>query len=264
MKVYAAVARGIKAPEDKCDDRILVGDRVIEDGYIELTLDEKDTVLAVADGVGGSPCGYVAAQMALEELAKLHQSGEMRPEAIAKRVEQVNELVLRAGQENMQYAGMATTLSLLRFFDGKATCLHVGDTRVYQKKNVQGMKVFSQLTTDQNQMQMWLESGEAEDRGLTEEDLKHIRGWASIISWMGMEPFAFSERLKIKSEIVPQGMFVLTSDGIHDYIDKNEMRKILEEDISYEDKIARLMERARENGSRDDQSIIVACLGQEE
>ena len=66
-----------------------------------------------------------------------------------------------------------------------------------------------------------------------------------------------TEEMVVEDYVIPDGMFVLTTDGIHDFLDKKTIRNLLEEQLDWEEKLSKIMNAARENGSHDDQSIIV-------
>ena len=67
MKVYAMVQKGNREGKINCDDRALVGKVVLDQGYYETDTDNTNTVLAVSDGVGGSPAGWKAAEHGLRK-----------------------------------------------------------------------------------------------------------------------------------------------------------------------------------------------------
>ena len=73
-----------------------------------------------------------------------------------------------------------------------------------------------------------------------------------------MQTEQLEEAIQIVTNIGNSGMFILTTDGVHDYVEAQEFEEILHAAIPIRQKIDVIMERARENGSVDDQSIIIA------
>lgn len=77
---------------------------------------------------------------------------------------------------------------------------------------------------------------------------------------MGMNTENLKKQVKIIDDMEAEGIIVITSDGIHDFIERDLFRKIILEDKEPKDKMKELMKLARDNGSDDDQSIIIAYL----
>ena len=62
--------------------------------------------------------------------------------------------------------------------------------------------------------------------------------------------------LVLEEEYEPT-IIVLTSDGIHDYVDIDSFEEILTETIPMQERLEKIWRLAKENGSADDCSIIV-------
>ena len=96
------------------------------------------SLFMVADGVGGAAKGEEASRVALEAAA-----GESHAE------------LLRRGQENAEYRGMATTLTLYLGVWPRAYLLQVGDSRCYLLREGE----LSQVTRDQTMAQEMVDAG---------------------------------------------------------------------------------------------------------
>jgi protein phosphatase len=112
-----------------------------EVGYVRrrnedsLLVDEATGVVAVADGLGGHPCGDLASQTAV---ASLRESLTARPaqgadmgEWLVSALHVAHRAVLAEAGDDPERAGMATTVVLAAVDDGQATVAHVGDSRAY-------------------------------------------------------------------------------------------------------------------------------------
>lgn len=259
MKIYAAIKIGEgKAEAGRvCDDRILVGNKVLEDGYYELEPDGSECIVAVADGVGGTGCGWKAATVALEEMATWDCTYLAEEDELRDALSQVNDIVIKASYEAREFEETAATLSVLIINRDHIGMIHLGDSRIYQKRNVQGHVFFKQLTEDQNSLRKWIQEEARLGNNTPIETLKNTHGWNHITSYLGMPEQKLAEEMVVEDYIIADGMFILTSDGIHDFLDKKTFRKLLAEEIDWEEKLQKIMGIARENGSHDDQSIIV-------
>jgi PPM family protein phosphatase len=99
-----------------------------EDAAAIIDLGADSLVLAVADGVGGSPAGREAANLAVETLARVltkaaGDSRELRP-AILDALEEANQTVLGLSR------GAATTLVVGQIDGRRLRSYHVGDSEL--------------------------------------------------------------------------------------------------------------------------------------
>ncbi|HKY52192.1 MAG TPA: protein phosphatase 2C domain-containing protein, partial [Candidatus Limnocylindria bacterium] len=116
-----------------------------EDRY--LVREERDvTLLAVADGVGGSSGGEVAADAALAELgSRFFSAPPERPmsDALAEAMRDANAAVLRAAGES-GHRDAATTIVAAAVRADEAVVANLGDSRAYLIRD----GVCRQLTQD--------------------------------------------------------------------------------------------------------------------
>lgn len=257
IKVYAGIRKGYgKATQGRvCDDRILLGKQVGNMGYYEYETEGNSAIVAVSDGIGGCNSGWKAAEVALNEVANWADEEVRDDNALREAFLRVNDKVISESLVSLEYQGMAATLSLLVINDTSAKVLHVGDSRVYHYGTVQGHVFFKQITEDQNNMLLW--RTEERNQDVPEKDFKNMFGWNHIISYVGMPAQSFEEHIYMLDVMNPKGIFILTSDGVHDFIEKKGLRKVLESEGTWKEKLENIMDTAVENGSCDDQSIIV-------
>ena len=121
-------------------------------------VDNSKGLFIVCDGLGGHAAGEVASHKAVEytieflsenwgdvESANQNPIGYFRlTQLIERAVHETCHRIKQLADEHPEFSGMATTLTLLLVVDGKAIVGHVGDSRLYIKRDEQ---VF-QLTTD--------------------------------------------------------------------------------------------------------------------
>jgi len=240
MKVIAMSRKGTHKSEN--EDRIVVGKTVMSDGMF--CTEERVDLLAVADGVGGRNAGAVASNFVANRVCTASEWTEAGFGAI-------NADLLLQSNRIPERNGMATTLSGVSFANGTARLFSVGNTRVYL---LQSGKYFKQLTVDDTVVQHLLAL-----KKLTVEEAKTFERRNEITACFGGgDPNLF--KIRVKEMERPSVPMVLTSDGIHDYLSLDEMESLVEEYGLCEAMCAAMIDRARENGSSDDASIVV-CEG---
>ena len=240
MKVIAVTQQGLNKAEN--EDRIIVGKTILACGIFQAEL--PTGVVAVADGVGGNNAGAVASQFVACSLSRI---GEVTAEAISA----INDALLAEAAVNSALSGMATTLSAVSVGD-KLRLAHVGNTRVYALQNGKYLK---QLTVDDTQVNYLVATGQ-----LTPEEAETYDKRNVITSCMGGGNAAYF-RLKtddISSNNSP--VFMLTSDGVHEYITLDDMEDTFDEFGLTIDACNRIIEIARQNGSADDASILIGVM----
>ena len=101
----------------------------------ELPEARRDIVAAIADGIGGSKGGRVAAETAvrgfLDGFCDLPETMEVR-RAAARVLNALNGWIYSQGQRDAELAGMGCTLTALVLRGRVAHLLHAGDTRAYR------------------------------------------------------------------------------------------------------------------------------------
>ena len=123
-------------------------------------------LMMVADGVGGGAKGAEASRLALEEVSQ-YVSRSMRcyyaagagdqefSEALEAAAGQCHGELLKRGQENSEFLGMATTLTLYLGVWPRAYLLQVGDSRCYLLRKGELL----QITRDQTMAQELIDLG---------------------------------------------------------------------------------------------------------
>jgi protein phosphatase len=112
-----------------------------EVGYVRrrnedsMLVDESIGVVAVADGLGGHPCGDLASQTAVASLRESLAGGPVDDVDTAGWLTAAllvaHRAVLAEAGDDPDREGMATTVVLAAVEDGQATIVHVGDSRAY-------------------------------------------------------------------------------------------------------------------------------------
>ncbi len=229
----------------ECQDKILVGDTILSEGFYETWRSGYPLVVAVSDGVGGNPAGEKAAMMAVEGVRCLNRMDNCNEDTIREVICLANQGILQVSAEDPSCENMAATLTGIYFYVNRDTIFHSGNTRIMTYAS--GMMV--DLTTDH--------TGEEE----TEDGETCLVNTGGVGN--GYEAFLDDSLEVRRGELYLDtgALLLLTSDGIHDYVDREEMGGLFP-DMPYQpgwekEFCLRLAKMAREGGSVDDISIVL-------
>lgn len=251
MYEYAAIS-DIGPQYEINDDRILIGDTIINSGeYSGKTCDEV-ILLAIADGVGGLQMGYAAAEETLKVLSSINHPDVDRMQ-IRNIVEVVNKSVLQKQRELNLLNGLRTTLAAI-YLDAKSSYVfNAGDSRVYRFRN----ESIELLSKDHSVVQNLLDTGE-----ITEEQAYSHPKRNVITKCIGDEERVNARIIDFSDDVKSGDIFLLCSDGISDCMRNDEMKEILMRDnTTLLEKCRSFIHKAIENGSTDNISI---CLMRKE
>ncbi len=188
----------------------------------------RGVVASVADGMGGTKGGRVAAETCvrvfLDGFYSLPETLGVE-QAAAKSLEAANGWIHSVGQRDPELAGMATTFSALILRNRQAHLIHVGDSRIYRLRDGSLEKL-------------------TEDHTLKHPDMDHI-----LYRAVGIEEAVCAESATLALE--SHDRFLLCSDGLHASLRENDIRKVLLERMSPETSAQTLTQMAYAKGSQD-------------
>ncbi|MCD7822433.1 MAG: protein phosphatase 2C domain-containing protein [Oscillospiraceae bacterium] len=237
MNIIAITQKGPNKAEN--EDRIILGKNIIAEGIFQTQL--VNGIIAVADGVGGNNAGAVASHFVAKQLSTLNTLSE-------NELTRINEELLSLSSECSDYENMATTLSGVASYNGITQLFSIGNTRVYL---LQGRKYLKQLTTDDTTLNYLLATGQ-----LSSEEAESFDRKNEITACFGG---GAAHLFKIKCstmELLPSP-FIITSDGIHDYISIDLMEDIIAAKGITVSACEAMITAARNAESKDDISIVM-------
>jgi PPM family protein phosphatase len=231
-----------------------------------LTRDNNEDAIAVdaltglcilADGMGGYNAGEVASGMAAafikSEMGRwLAQAGlnsnarEVR-RALEICVENANHSIFNAANSNPQYRGMGTTLVMAVFQGSRVTLGHIGDSRCYRMRG----DSLQQLTKDHSLLQEQLDAGL-----ISVEDAQTSLNRNLVTRALGVEEIVMVESNEFRVEMGDR--YLLCSDGLTDMVNDSDIAAIFLRPGSLEEKAKQLVQRANDNGGRDNISVVLA------
>ncbi len=228
------------------EDAVLVGSEVLTETSETLPMPDCGFI-CVADGVGGNRGGDQASQYVLGELSKHQKNADVDLEGLLK---EINESLIAAAATDGTATDMATTLTGLYIKDGQFKLFHIGNTRAYIKQG----KYLKQITSDHTTYNWLLSNGQVEAaQNCNKSEITNCFG--------GNNPSLLSKLLI--SECQQFAFALLTSDGVHEYVDLDSLEEIITGEGSLSDKCEEIIQRAIAAGSEDDISVVIICPSEE-
>jgi len=205
----------------------------------------------VADGMGGVSGGEVASALAVEILAQellSKSNGETGPEEMLRAgFYRANDNIYTEGNQNPQYSGMGTTLTVLWCLGLKGYIAHVGDSRAYLFRKGK----LRLLTQDHSVVGEMLREGKITEEQAKEHPQRHI-----ITRALGAAVRVDVDILLLDLE--PGDRFLLCSDGMSNAVSHAEITQAMSTVSEPETVLQRLTALALERGGFDNISAVLA------
>jgi serine/threonine protein phosphatase PrpC len=185
-----------------------------EDAAAVIPVGDRAVVLAVADGVGGSPAGCEASTTAVETLQRaLSKETDQAPlrGAILDAVEKANDKILNSGKRS------ATTLVIGEIAGHQLRCYHIGDSELFvvgQRGRIKHRTIAHSPTG------FAVEAGLLDEQDAVQHEERHV-----IFNVVGSPEmrvdFSTAVNLALRDTVL------LTSDGVLDNLYANEIVEII-------------------------------------
>jgi PPM family protein phosphatase len=210
-------------------------------------------IFVVADGMGGEAAGEVAAQQAVDFIAKrLSEETGSAARRLREAITSANNEIFRLAEQNPEWRGMACVLTAALIEEGMLHVGHVGDSRLYRVQN----RTIRKITPDHSPI------GQKEDSGeLTElEAMRHPRR-NEVFRDVGSRLHKpddpdFIEYLQFPLE--RDAAYVFCSDGLSDMLSSREILSVVLDNAGCpQDAVRGLIEKANAAGGKDNISVIV-------
>lgn len=227
MKYFAITEKGLNRSQN-------------EDSFI---IEKKgDTYFfAIADGIGGLQNAAVASKYATNSLQKLITTQDEID--FKEGFEQINQSILFEGDRQKLRMGTTIVACVLHESTGKSTIAHVGDSRAY----IIDDEIWR--TKDHSLVQDLVDVGVLTDEGaFTHPERHRLKQALGVKNRIDVE---------VNKKLVKESILLLCSDGLTNYVPDGELTAIARQ-FDPETACKKLIEKARENGSKDDITIIIA------
>lgn len=229
--------------------------RTLNEDYASYLETEEYKIYVVTDGMGGHNAGEVASKMAAEgivDFIKEKFSIYTRKEEILKdAISKVNMEIFKFSELDEKLSGMGTTVTAVLKTSSDIFVGNVGDSSCLGIKDEEIVKI----TKDHSLVQELLDLGTISEEEAINHPKKNI-----ITRAVGTSEELLVDIFKInKNEF---DMFLLCSDGLTNEVSKEEILRIIYNSESIDKACNRLIESAKDNGGRDNITILL-CGGDE-
>jgi len=233
-----------------------------------LIMPEEDLFI-VADGMGGHASGEIASKLAVdtvkafysdtgqdEEITWPFRTGledDYHANRLVTSIKLANRRIFEASTAQAQLRGMGTTAVGISGAEGTLFIAHVGDSRCYRFHGGQ----IELMTEDHSLLNDFRRS-----LHLTPEEEKNFPHKNIIVRALGMKATVDVDLQKLTAE--PGDIFLLCSDGLTGEIEDDVIGQILGDVPDLEEACHRLVQLANENGGRDNVTVILARITNDE
>ena len=205
-------------------------------------------LLVVADGMGGHRAGEFASRFTVDNLIKeLSVSKEDGPKAtMDTAIKIVNKKLYMTAKSDSRLQGTGTTLVAATVIENTLYFANVGDSRLYLLN-----EDIKQLSKDHSFVQEMVRLG-----GIQADEAKYHPDKNIITRAIGakekVEIDFFEYRLK-KGDVI-----LMCTDGLSNMVDDEVIFQIVKSARDVVEAVERLVERANNNGGRDNIGVVIA------
>ncbi|OBK21277.1 hypothetical protein A5634_10415 [Mycobacterium asiaticum] len=216
--------------------------------------DVDQRLFMVADGVGGSRDGALAAQAMIDSLPRYvahllpaDQRGEPdAAERLGRAISRLSDDLHTKSQTDERLAGANSTMVAVVVASSRALVAHLGDSRGYLFRGGE----LQQLTRDHTLVQSLVDAQQIEP-----EDAGGYRVRNVVTRYMGMKPPANADSSAL--DLQAGDRLLLCSDGLHGVVDQDTLTRILAKHNDPGEACAVLIEAAKAAGAPDNVTALV-------
>ena len=221
-----------------------------EDSVLIITKKSGEVLLAIADGMGGHSAGEVASNIAISYLGNHFQETFENKDKLQAAswlrdsVDEINDLIFEHEKAHPESKGMGTTLVLALVTPEYILFGNIGDSSGFVMKNNHLHKV----THDHTLVNLLVTAGE-----LTEEEARNHPRKNILMNALGINDPIDIDIFDCSMDI---SSILLCSDGLTTMLLDEQIEKtLLEENLSIEEKVERLINKANNRGGKDNISV---------
>lgn len=204
----------------------------------------------VADGMGGHKAGDYASRLCVEKMVcAIEESKSITPVTILEEaVTEANKGVLEEAKSNAEYEGMGTTMVACTLQENTLYIANIGDSRLYIINDD-----IKQITKDHSWVEEMVKKGE-----LTESQAR-IHPQKNIITRaLGIDEVVHADYFEIN--VKPDDKILMCSDGLTNMVEDEDIEYIIRHSSSIEKAVENLVEKANENGGKDNITVILVQI----
>lgn len=246
----------------------IIGDRMTQEDAVYISTEgyasvaQNHRILAsVCDGMGGMANGgqasATAIQMIKDTFEQIREDREVNvPNFLISGIQTIDKTIHEFPKEEGR--GSGTTMVTVLIEGDNLYWASVGDSRIYIYRG----NTLTQVTRDHNYM---LRLQELVDQGtITQEEADTNRQREALISFLGIGNVSLMDVNMDPFTLQSGDIILLTSDGMTKVLSAVQIKDILSENSSVEDKAKKLVEAAVEQNLRSQDNTTVALLQYQE
>ena len=220
-----------------------------EDSVIVVKNAAGEYLMAVADGMGGHNGGEIASSIAISHIGKRFTeissvgNKEDAINFIKDMVSECNLLINKYTEEHPESVGMGTTLVLSLITSAFLLFGNLGDSSGFVVKNGR----LEKITSDHTLVNLLVKSGE-----LTEEEAKGHPNRNVLMKALGSLTTVEMDVFDVETDV--DGI-LLCSDGLTNMLEFDQIARVLNEDLTPEEKVNKLVIKSNNRGGTDNISI---------
>lgn len=214
-------------------------------------------LFAISDGIGGQNAGEIASLICVEKLSLVQrelQHYTSLDKAIAYLqtvIAEINNTVCEQSQKNTNLKGMGATLVLVVFCGMNCAILNIGDSRAYHYNNGS----LAQITKDHTEGQRMLDFGL-----LTRKELSGFSARKNLNRYIGYRQNGYVLQADEYYPTLENGVILLCSDGISDFISDTRIAEILSSESDLEIAGKQLVDEAIASHKADNATVMLIPL----
>lgn len=217
---------------------------------------ENDYVLVavLCDGMGGHYGGSMASSITINTFKNrmdyLKSDFDNIYEWFKETIKQSKQnMIIEAGNdENKKDMGTTVTSAIVFKKTKKIIIFNIGDSRTYIYDNQ-----LHQITIDHNLMNYYIKN-----EGLSSFEAEKIPGASALTSALGPSKKTNIEAFNIEdNQTSSKRVLILTSDGVHDYIEKPKFELIISQNDPISEKAKILIKEAINGRSADNLTVVI-------
>lgn len=228
-----------------------------EDSVIIVKNSDNEYLMAIADGMGGHSAGEVASSIAIGYLGKhfketfKNMSKVDAVNWIRDSVDEINTLIFQHEKTHPESKGMGTTLVMAVLTEQYLLFGNVGDSSGFVLKDEKLHKV----TYDHTLVNLLVSAGE-----LTKEEASVHPKKNVLMKALGAATDIDVDIFDCDTDI---SEILLSSDGLTNMLDKEQIEKVLLGSGGVEDKVIKLIQKANNRGGNDNISVAYLIRSEE-
>lgn len=220
-----------------------------EDSVVITENANGEVLLAVADGMGGHRGGEIASSLVITQIGKrfkeLSSIGNKEDAInwIKEVISEANVAIYKYTSLNVESMGMGTTIVCAVVTKDYLLFGNIGDSSGYVVKH----NKLHKITNDHTLVNLLVKSGE-----LTEEEAKDHPRKNVLMKALGAQTTIDMDIFDVDPTV--EGI-LLCSDGLTNMLDDEHIEKVLNENITVEEAVRKLINKSNNRGGNDNISI---------